>query len=686
MAAAIRALFLEDNEDDALIIARTIIKAGYDLSYLIISSSEKLRAELAGGEWDIIISDFAMPHFTGLDALHILDELKLDIPLIMVSGTITEEEAVSSLRAGAKDFIIKGNNSRLIPAIERELNEARIRKEHAIVQDDLKESEDMVRRQYQEIQAQYRALADMNKELSGIHDEVLAVNSRLELEKERLATTLRSLGEGVITTDIGGRIDLMNSIAEKYTGCTQEDARGKPVGDIFNVLDMRTNEKISDSIGAAPGPDPDALIGRSRYAVLVMNDGGKINIETSSVPIRDHNGAMIGMVIVFRDITEKLKMEEELLKTSKIESLGVFAGGIAHDFNNILTAIFGNISIMALTIDERHMDILKNIEHASVRARDLTLQLMTFAKGGIPIKTISSIGDLLRETARFALAGSNIRLDLAIPDDLLAVEFDQGQISQVVNNLIINALDAMPHGGTIRIAVENVTLTHSPDLPLRDGNYIKIVVRDQGTGIPREVLPKIFDPYFTTKKSGHGLGLSSTYSIIKKHDGHITVDSEPQVGTEFSIYLPALDSKYLGPEKENLCRETVATGNGRILIMDDEEMVLQVLCAMVRELGYDAVCVPDGASALVEYKIAQDTGLPFTGVIMDVTVPGGMGAEETIKRLLRLDPHARAIVTTGYSNEPIIANYDKFGFAGYIVKPFAIDLLAFELKKMIMCN
>ncbi|HUU41290.1 MAG TPA: ATP-binding protein, partial [Desulfatiglandales bacterium] len=366
-------------------------------------------------------------------------------------------------------------------------------------------------------------------------------------------------------------------------------------------------------------------------------------------------------------------------------SIGILAGGIAHDFNNLLTAIIGNLSLVELHIKSgcSISEALENTEKASQQARELTQQLLIFSKGGKPVRKIASVASLLRDSARLALSGSNVKYGLSLPDNLWWAEIDEGQINQVINNLIINADQAMPGGGTIDVFAENIIVKANDDLPLKEGGrYIKISIRDAGIGIPQEYLNRIFDPYFTTKQKGSGLGLAICYSIIKKHAGHIKVESKAGVGTTFSIYLPALKRETF--IVEDIIEEGPACGHGKILFMDDQEIIRDMAGEMLADLGYEVKLARDGHEAFEMYKEAKESGYAFDAVILDLTVPGGVGGAEIIHKLLEIDPQVKAIVSSGYSNDPIMSEYEQHGFKGVVAKPYKIKDLSWELRKIVV--
>lgn len=496
-------------------------------------------------------------------------------------------------------------------------------------------------------------------------------------EKERLAVTLRSIGDGVLTTDVEGKILLINRVAENIIGLANDKIRGKPLHDILILTDEKDGRHVVKN-PVKMALKSRRIYGPDRYILNLPEKDAHINVSVTCSPIFNTDSVIIGTVLVCRDITIIQKLEEEILNKVKLESLGILAGGIAHDFNNILMSVILNIYLAKMNLSTRDegFDTLTEAENALMQAKSLTQQLLTFSKGGAPILKTTSIGDLVKDSARFVLRGSNIRCEFYIPDDLWPVEIDEGQISQVINNLIINASQAMPEGGFIEIHAENAKMKEKGILPLEAGNYVKISVRDYGTGIPAEYIKKIFDPYFTTKPKGSGLGLSTSYSIIKNHGGYLSVESESGKGSSFYIFLPA--SKFTAPLKEDE-EKTELAGRGKILVMDDEEDIRKSLGKILANFGYEVDFAEGGTEAIELYKKSKESGRHFDAVIMDLTVPGGMGGLEAIRRLIEIDPEVRAIVSSGYSSDPVMANFREYGFKGVIAKPYKVG----ELGKVI---
>lgn len=504
------------------------------------------------------------------------------------------------------------------------------------------------------------------------------MEKRVRESEQWLATTLKSIGDAVIATDTHGVITFMNPVAELLTGWRQKDAVGRQLSDVFCIVNEETREVCENPF--------EKIVKKGKVTtlqddtILIAKDGTERLIADSGAPIQDESHTISGTVLVFRDNTEKRKMEKELLKIQKLESLSILAGGIAHDFNNILTAILSNANLARMyTKEEKVIDKLTKIEKASLQAKDLMQQLFTFSKGGAPSLKTTQVKELIKDSASFALRGSNVRCHLYIPENLWSAEVDAGQISQVINNIIMNADQSMPEGGIIQVRAENVIIEENSP-PLKRGSYIKISITDQGIGIPEAHLQRIFDPYFTTKQKGSGLGLSTSFAIVKNHGGHIAVESDLGSGSTFEVYLPASEGKGEGREEEP---EKLKGGKGKILLMDDEECILEVASEVLEYLGYTVVTAKDGTEAVDTYRKALGSGEPFDAVIMDLTIPGGMGGKEAVENLREIDPHVKAIVSSGYSDDPVTVQYKEYGFCGVVMKPYTVQELSETLHTVL---
>ena len=425
--------------------------------------------------------------------------------------------------------------------------------------------------------------------------------------------------------------------------------------------------------------------GDEQIAVEAMKAGALDYVVKSATTLADMPHIAERALREWSHIIERKKMEAELQNIDKLESIGALAGGIAHDFNNLLTGIVGNISLAKMySSEEKVIERLTEAERASMQSRHLTQQLLTFSKGGAPVKETASISELLKDTTQFALSGSNVKSLFSIPDDLWQVKIDKRQISQVIQNLVANADQAMPIGGVIKIRAENVIISDKDNLPISEGKYIKISVSDEGIGISKEYLTKIFDPYFTTKakgsEKGTGLGLTICHSIIEKHSGYITVESEVEIGTTFYIYLPTFQREV---SEEVEVKERIFSGTGRILVMDDEEIVRKVTGDVLNHLGYNVDFACDGSEAIELYQKAKESGNPFDAVILDLTIPGGMGGKKAVEKLFEIDPEVKAIVSSGYSTDPIMSDYKQYGFSEAVAKPYNIKELGEILHRVI---
>jgi PAS domain S-box-containing protein len=503
----------------------------------------------------------------------------------------------------------------------------------------------------------------------------------LELgHKQLLSAILRLISDAVISTDAEGKITLVNRAAEALTGWTEEEAVGRYVTDVVHLLEEEIRvpcaNPVEDILKTGKALD------FTNCKIIIDRGGVERIVIYARAPVRDGEGNIAGVVLVLSDVTEKREMTEEVLKLQKLESIGTLAGGIAHDFNNILTAIMGNISLARIYAKpgDKASERLAEAEKASMQAKGLTQQLLAFSRKGAPILMAASAAESLKESASFVLRGSNVRCEFSIPDDLWPLEISEVQINQVTGNLIINADQAMPEGGIIEVGAENVVLTAGNSLPLEPGKYVKISVKDHGVGIPEEHIHKIFDPNFTTKQKGTGLGLAISRLIVKDHGGHIAVESAIGIGTTVSVYLPAYVGQNLA---RNESKEKLIMGAGKILIMDDEQIVRDLAREMLNRMGYEVKAARSSDESIELYKRAKERGRPFDVVIMDLTVPGEMGGRKAIGQLIEIDPAVKVIVSSGYSNDPIMSDFSNYGFCRAIAKPYKIKELSRILHEVI---
>ena len=538
----------------------------------------------------------------------------------------------------------------------------------------------------QQVRARTAELGLANRKLKEDIVKRQTIQDALAEQKEHLSVTLKSITDAVITLDNQGKILLFNKAAELMTGWSQEECEGKEFSEIVNILDEKGHAPVHDFCNK----NFTSQKSTENRCFVVARDGSERIVMYHRAMLKSKNGIDIGVVIVFRDITEQERLEEELFKVRKLESVGLLAGGIAHDFNNILTAISTNLFMARMSVGDSHESykLMSEAESAVFRATRLTKQLLTFSSGGAPVKENASIKNLIEDTVGFSLSGSNIDYQLQIAEDLYNADVDKGQIDQVLNNLIINAAQSMPEGGNVLIKADNFNMKEEGvptrrsqrHLSLKEGNYVKIAIKDEGCGIPRKIIGKIFDPYFTTKEKGTGLGLTTAYSITQKHGGYIDAESRVGKGSTFTLYLPA-SSAQSETEEEKKC--TALNGTGRVMIMDDDAIVRTVVEKLLKRAGFRVNGVQNGVQAMKLYKDASESGDPFSLVIMDLTIPGGMGGKDAVKKLREFDPEARVIVFSGYSNDPILANYKEYGFDGVLKKPFSTKELTCVINKVL---
>jgi two-component system cell cycle sensor histidine kinase/response regulator CckA len=507
-----------------------------------------------------------------------------------------------------------------------------------------------------------------------ITEQKLAEN-KIRQSEEFIRSILNTVDEGFIVIDRDYRIVIANSAYCEQVGMASDEVIGQHCFEISHkktIPCFEVGEECAVKLAFETGKPHTALHRHS-------DNGHSIFVETKAYPLKEEAGTVTSVIETINNITEKHLLEEERLKTQKLESIGLLAGGIAHDFNNLLQGIFGYIAIARMAIDdkERSLSAIDQAEKALQQSVNLTNQLLTFSKGGEPVMKNTDPGPVIENATAFAMSGSGSKYNINLDKELWSILADQGQIAQVIQNIVLNADQAMRASGTIEVSARNIR-AGDPTFPttLPPGDYVAIQIRDSGVGIPKQHHDKVFDPYFSTKENGSGLGLATSYSIINKHHGTITLSSRPEMGTTFTIYLPAAKvmTEGLAP---TACVEIKKTA--RILVMDDEEIIREVMGHLLNALDFDVVLAHNGEDTLAQYRKAIESDRPFDVVIMDLTIRGGMGGVETVGKLLEIDPDAKAVVSSGYSDDADLAEYRKHGFKAFLKKPYNVE----ELKSVL---
>lgn len=625
-----RILLVEDHEESRKNLHRLIQRRGHEV--VSVASAEEAKLALKGGNFPFLILDWMLPGQSGIDLCRELrtaprgDELFI----LLVTAKADTEDLEQALAAGANDYLTKPLDVALL---------------------DIRLS--VAERQIRELNERNHARAAL-----------------LESAKT-MANILENTTDGFFAVNEEWKFTYTNAEAEILLGRKRDQVLGKVLWEEFPQLKDSAFEENYRRV----------LIEQESIDFQASDAAGKVWFEMRAYP---SNG---GVSVFFRDVTERKRNEEERLTTSKLESLGTLAGGIAHDLNNILTVISGNIGLAQIEAPADAgtlLSFLSKAGQAAQHAAHLSSQLLTFSKGGAPLKRVSAISHLLAQAAEFSLYGSNLRADIDISPDLWKSEVDVGQIEQVVNALMINAREAMPHGGTVRISARNVELAGpSPLLPA--GRYIKVTISDRGSGVPDDLATKIFDPYFTTKPIGSGLGLSISYSIVKKHGGMLHLESSSAEGATFAFFLPAVEARL--EQLEAAPPTPTRRGNEqRVLVMDDEAAIRELTSQLLTTLGYEVTAVPDGLEAVKTYERALRRGEQFQAVILDATIRGGMGGLATIERLRSLDPQVTAIICSGYSDQAALSQFFNYGFRGALPKPFTRRELAEALQRAFETN
>jgi two-component system cell cycle sensor histidine kinase/response regulator CckA len=622
-------LLVEDHPGSRRNLQRLIAKRGHEVT--AVASAEEAEAALARESFPFLILDWMLPGKSGVDLCRELrgwpngDEMFI----LLVTAKSDTEDLEQALEAGGNDYLTK--------PLDVDLLDVRI----------------------SVAERQIRELGERNQARAAL------------LESARTMTNiLEKTTDGFLAVDSEWKLTYVNAAAEAMVGRKRHELLGGVLWEKFpefaGCLFQANLENVMAEKAAVEFEASDPS-GKTWYDVHAYRSNG-------------------GVSVFFRDISERKKSETERLTTSKLESLGTLAGGIAHDLNNILTVISGNIGLAQLEapVDSGSLlGFLSKAGQAAQHAAHLSSQLLTFSKGGAPLKKVVSMGELLEHSAEFSLYGSNLRADFDIAVDLWKAEVDAGQIEQVVNALILNAREAMPQGGTVRVRARNVIFKEDTGAPLPSGRYVKVTISDRGPGIPEEMRTKIFDPYFTTKPTGTGLGLAISYSVVKKHGGLLVLENSSAEGAVFVFYLRASENAAdTGPEPRPAARP-FHYNHQRVLVMDDEEAIRELTSQLLSTLGYEVTAVPDGLEAVRIYERALRKGEHFQAVILDATVRGGMGGVATIERLRSMDPKVNAIICSGYSDEAALSEFLAYGFRGALPKPFTRSELADALQRVL---
>lgn len=632
MSTPIRVLIVEDSEDDALLILRTLAKGGYEPAHERVETAAAMEAALNAQEWDIVLSDYTMPWFSAPAALKILQEREIDIPFLIVSGSIGEETAVAAMKAGAHDYVMKDKVARLVPAVERELSDAGFRRAH----------NDALRKMCEQA-----ALLDIST-------------------------------SAFIVRDKEDRIVFWSKGAEQMYGWTAKEVVGKAFGSLLGRAIHPENEEFRAAL-----TEKGAWSGECRHWT---REGKQIVVESNWLLMEGNNEKPATTLVVNTDVTDKKALEAQYLRSQRMESIGALASGIAHDMNNILSPISMAVDMLKQTLsDESSRRILNILEKSADRGAALARQILSFVRGLEGERAPLHARELFAETEMILRATIPKSIDLRIdaPKNLAPVSGNCTQLIQVLLNLCVNARDAMPSGGTLGLSARSATvgegsLPENPKAP--PGDYIVLTVSDTGAGIPAEIRERIFDPFFTTKGPGKGtgLGLSTVTSIVKGHCGFLTVSSRPGEGARFEVYLPASS----GSEEKPIKKEELLPIRGHVelvLVIDDEVSILEMVRATLDTYGYRVITATNGAEGLAAYR--QHRG-EVKAVILDMRMPV-MGGPATIKALRDFDPHVKIILSSGEGTRDADLKDIAHDIQAVLPKPFSIESLLSTLHDVV---
>ncbi|MDD5167773.1 MAG: response regulator [Syntrophales bacterium] len=672
MGEDLRVLILEDVVFDAELEEFELQEAGIHFTSKLVMTEDEYRRGLLEFSPNVILSDYDLPQYNGALALAEAKKLCPDTPFILVTGAVGEDRAIEILTQGAKDYVMKNRLSRLAPAVQRALSEAEALKARKKAEEELQQAHKVLENQVEQRTAELQIEIAVRKQ----------AEESLRRSEEKLRLALDASGQGTWDWNLLDGELIWSDKCKSLYGLERDAAINYTA--FLNLIHPEDRERIQSTISQS-------LDNKDDYDVemrVVWPDGGVRWLASKGRGLYDSVGNPVRMIGVTHDITERRRLEDDLMKARKLETVGTLAGEIAHDFNNLLAAIQGNVELIKLILphDNPAQKKLQAVDAAIRQSVELTKRLITFARGGEPIKKLCDIREMIRDTVSRTLTALPLEQRYCLDDDLWQVEIDEGQMQQVIRNLALNGAEAMPEEGILTIKTNNIIVNRTDHLPIPEGPYIRISVVDTGHGISGSDLPHIFDPYYSTKQrgpqKGMGLGLSVCHSIVGRHNGCIAVNSLAGKGSTFDVYIPVFSRKEQAEPVLPNKKISEPSHKKRILVMDDEAMVREVTGQLLTVMGYDVETAPDGARAIELYTEAKAAGNAFDMVFLDMTVKGGLGGVPTMERLLEIDPEVRAIILSGYSDDRVIHNFRQYGFIGTITKPFTTDRLTNIMERL----